>query len=66
MTISLGRLGGGVSYRGLRRIRKAGTRPGMVCHLATGFHPALISDSHAHTEDKAPQRSGLEQKQDNS
>jgi hypothetical protein len=43
-----------------------GTRTGMISHLATGFHPALIRGSQSHTEDEAPQRPALEQKQDNS
>ncbi len=38
----------------------------MICHLAAGFHPAIIRDSQPHTEDEAPQGPGLEQKQDNS
>jgi hypothetical protein len=47
-------------------MNNAGTCTCMVCHLATCFHPAIIRSSQAHAENEAPQRPGLEQKQDNS
>ncbi len=36
------------------------TRTGMISHLATGFHPALIRGSQSHTKHEAPQRPALE------
>jgi hypothetical protein len=36
----------------------------MISHLATGFHPALIRGSQAHTEDKSPERPDLEEEED--